>query len=542
MQRNHNHKMNTLHSHIHNRLTKILMAAALTAGILFHDIPAKAFWPADADTSYNAYNSAFYVANGGNSYYKMDTGSGTGPGWWTLAEEIEMAEDAYNRTLSAANKTTVSNLCNGFMNQHGTLWTGNSFNDDITWAVIAFARAYQITGNTTFRDRAKANFDAMYSRAWDTTLGGGLWWTTDKGSKNACVNAPASIASYLLYQIYGDSTYLTKSQNIYNWERGALFNTGTGQVYDNISSNGVVTTWVFTYNQGTFIGAANYLSQTNDATLAANCTKNTLCTGGILPDSTENSDGGGFNGIFLRWMAKFMNDRSLQSTYLPWLQLNANAAWNVRRTSDNLSWCNWRTITPSGTRYSFGCVNTPIALQVVPADGEGVMLCESTNFAGTPSPLLLPGTYTMAQLQALGVANDTISSVRVPSGWQVVLYQNDNFTGTSWTNTADTASLVAAANNQMTSCKVEIIKTIFYQDLGYQGSRGQALSKGNYTLSQLQALGVSNDWATSLRVPAGWTVIMYQNDNFGGTSWTFTADTSYVGGAANDQMSSCKIQ
>ena len=66
--------------------------------------------------------------------------------------------------------------------------------------------------------------------------------------------------------------------------------------------------------------------------------------------------------------------------------------------------------------------------------------------------------------------------------------------------------------------------------------------KGNYTLAQLQAKGVPNDWVSSLKVPSGWTVIMYQNDNFSGTTWTFTSDTSWVGSAANDQMSSCKIQ
>ena len=37
-------------------------------------------------------------------------------------------------------------------------------------------------------------------------------------------------------------------------------------------------------------------------------------------------------------------------------------------------------------------------------------------------------------------------------------------------------------------------------------------------------------------------VVGYAGDNFTGTSWTFTGDTSYVGAAANDQMSSCKIQ
>lgn len=521
---------------------KALITGLVSATILTLATPTQAFWASDADTIFNAYNNAFYVANGGNAYYKLDTGTGTGPGWWSLAEEIEMTEDAYNRNLSTGTKDMVSALCNGFVAQYGTLWTGNSYNDDITWAVIAFARAYQITGNTTYRDRAKANFDAMYSRAWDSTLGGGLWWNTSKGSKNACVNGPASIAAYLLYQIYGDSAYLTKAQNLYNWEKSKLFNASTGQVYDNISSGGTVTTWVFTYNQGTFIGAANYLGQTNDATLAANCTKNTLCTGGILPDAGENGDGGGFNGIFLRWMAKFMKDRNLQSTYQPWLQLNANAAWNVRRTSDNLSWCNWRSMTDTATRYSFGCVNSSIALQVVPGDGEGVMFCENLNFEGIPTPLIGTGSYTTAQLQALGVPSKWASSLRVPTGWQVTMYQNDNFSGTSWTFSADTGWVGDAANDQMASCKIQATGVIFYQDVSYLGSRSQTLSKGTYTMAQLAAKGVPNDWASSLRVPPGWTVIMYDNDNATGTSWTFTGDTGWVGSAPNDKMTSCVIQ
>lgn len=518
------------------------MMKKLAFGILSFSFASSAFafWPADATTIFNSYNNAFYVG-GSNAYYKNDTTGGRS-GFWSQAEEIEMVLDSYARTGSTGTRDIASALCNGFLAQNGTDWTWNIFNDDIAWAVIAFSRTYQITGNTTYRDRAKANFDAMYARAWDSNLGGGLWWTTDRGSKNACVNGPGSICAYLLYQIYGDSSYLTKAQNIYNWERNTLFNSSTGQVYDNISSGGTVTTWVFTYNQGTFIGAANYLGNTADATLAANCTKNTLCTSGILPDSGENGDGGGFNGIFVRWMVKFMNDRGLQSAYLPWLQQNANAAWNVRRTSDNLAWCNWRTPTPTGTRYSFGCVNSVIALQAIPADGEGILFCQDSDFGGAPSQLIGTGSYTLSQLQARGVPDNWVSSLRVPSGWQVTMYQNDNFTGTSWVFTADSNFVGAAANDQMTSCKVQTTGVIFYQDANYGGSRGQTLAKGNYTLSQLTAKGVSNDWASSLRVPPGWTVTMYQNDNFTGTSWTFNADSGYVGAAANDQMTSCKIQ
>jgi hypothetical protein len=46
---------------------------------------------------------------------------------------------------------------------------------------------------------------------------------------------------------------------------------------------------------------------------------------------------------------------------------------------------------------------------------------------------------------------------------------------------------------------------------------------------------------SSLRVPAGWTVQAYEHGNFGGAVCTFTADTSFVGTACNDKMSSFRI-
>ncbi|PAD74106.1 MULTISPECIES: carbohydrate-binding protein [Paenibacillus] len=80
----------------------------------------------------------------------------------------------------------------------------------------------------------------------------------------------------------------------------------------------------------------------------------------------------------------------------------------------------------------------------------------------------------------------------------------------------------------------------FYADINYGGT-AVTLGVGNYTLSQLNAHGIPNDWMSSLRVPSGWTVEVYENDHFGGTKWTFTSDTSWVGNAANDKMSSVKI-
>jgi hypothetical protein len=86
---------------------------------------------------------------------------------------------------------------------------------------------------------------------------------------------------------------------------------------------------------------------------------------------------------------------------------------------------------------------------------------------------------------------------------------------------------------------------IFYQDVNYGGAASQTLAVGNYTMAQLAAKSVPNDWASSVRVPAGRTVIMYSGDNFTGTSWTRTTDTpnfTTLSPNANDQMSSCRVQ
>ncbi|SEW45266.1 GDSL-type esterase/lipase family protein [Chitinophaga arvensicola] len=85
----------------------------------------------------------------------------------------------------------------------------------------------------------------------------------------------------------------------------------------------------------------------------------------------------------------------------------------------------------------------------------------------------------------------------------------------------------------------------FYQDVNYGGAASQPIPVGNYTLSQMAAKGIPNDWASSVKVPAGRTLIMYADDNFSGTSWTRTSDTpnfTTLSPNANDQVSSIKVQ
>jgi len=329
------------------------------------EMPASAFTANDANTMFNAYSNAFYTVDGANAWFKADQTGGTAD-FWEQAEEIECVIDACERRSNANYQAMTACLLNGFEQQHGTNWTSNHYNDDCMWACIAFARGYLVTGKPGYRDIARWNFDKVYDRAWDTRLGGGLYWTTDNHSKNACVNGPGGIAACLLFRIYGDAAYRIKAGNIFNWERKVLFNPDTGAVYDRVGLNGRIHSWSSTYNQGTFIGLANFLGRTNDATLAANYTRDHLTDSGILLDYGIAGNNSGFNSIFLRWLARFMRDRWLQSMYQTWLLDNANAAWNSRRTTDGLSWCQWRRQTPLETNlHSWDCISSLEALQVV---------------------------------------------------------------------------------------------------------------------------------------------------------------------------------
>ncbi len=279
---------------------------------------------------------------------------------------MEMVLDAYQRTTNSQQLGMFTNLFHGFIAEHGTTWQHNPFNDDIMWAVIALTRAHLLSGNSEFLAVAQTNFDLCFARAASTNLGGGLWWKVDVRSKNACVNGPGSIAAFLLGKSTGKSKYFQIATNVFLWERTNLFNAETGQVSDNIHENGRVGRFSLTYNQGTFVGAANLLGYTNEARLAALFTMNRLCRDGYFPAGGERGDGGGFNGIGARWIAQFVKDRGEQAAFEPWLQKNAEAAWQSRRSSDNLSWCRWPQPTPEDGRFSWGCSSAVVFLQVVP--------------------------------------------------------------------------------------------------------------------------------------------------------------------------------
>src|SRR5882724_9907310 len=362
----------------------------LCLSVLLFGLKASAYYSNDVATITSGYSNAFYFVSGTNGYFRDRQGSGNATYFWQMANEIDSVIDAYEWTSNTVYLGMITNLLNGFIRNNGADWSYNGYNDDDLWAVMAFARGGVVTGKTNYCAIAKSNFDMVYARGWDTNLGGGLYWLYPKNSsKNACVNGPGAIAASLLWQIYGDTNYWAKATNIYYWERLVLYNSGTGRIYDNINTNGAVDQTPTTYNQGTFIGAADFLGQTNDALLAANYTMNSMGSGGYLPRYGIAGNNSIFNSIFIRWLGKFMRNHNIQAPYQIWLQGQANAAWNGRRLSDNLSWCQWPQMTPTGTNfYSYDCISSFEAMLAVPptqAASPTTVTLNATDISGSSS-------------------------------------------------------------------------------------------------------------------------------------------------------------
>jgi beta-glucanase (GH16 family) len=80
---------------------------------------------------------------------------------------------------------------------------------------------------------------------------------------------------------------------------------------------------------------------------------------------------------------------------------------------------------------------------------------------------LMEGSYTMSQLDDLGMPNDKISSHKSNAGYTITLFQNDNFSGTSWgPSESDVASYDGTWNDKVTSI---IVKKAVASAPGYSG-------------------------------------------------------------------------
>lgn len=306
-------------------------------------------------------------------YTSFEMGSVKGH-FWDNAEMIEIVLDALEVTEDLKYKTMFETMYRNFIEKNGTDWQYNKYNDDIAWAVLFSVRGYLLTGNSAYLEKAKDQFDKMYSRAFTNSYGGGLLWYHTKTTKNSCINGPAMVACCYLGRATGDSTYYDKAIALYTWSKVYLLDAATGKVNDNVdldpkTNQLKVSTWSSTYNQGTYLGAAVMLYKyTREASYLSEAQKIALFIRDNMYKSTvmNNEDNGndlpGFKGIFARYARMYtveLNKKDL----VEWLQLNAKVAYN-NRNSRNLIHTKWATKTSeTGPQSAFGC-STAVSLLI----------------------------------------------------------------------------------------------------------------------------------------------------------------------------------
>jgi predicted alpha-1,6-mannanase (GH76 family) len=241
------------------------------------------------------------------------------------------------------------------------------------WIALALLRTYKATNEAKYKDAALELWGYI-REGWNDHAGGGIAWERDNHlwSKNACSNGPACILAARLYRETGDEIYKDWALKIYDWEKATLFNSATGAVYDNIDgrSGQKNTAWIFTYNQGTFVGAAVELHNItgdkkylDDAVLAASYTMTMLVNGAILKDE-GNGDGGLFKGIFVRYFTELIRQEGLDSAtkkrYIQFLTNNAETLWTKGTNKEHMlfgtSWSNKPGATAGLTEHTSGCM------------------------------------------------------------------------------------------------------------------------------------------------------------------------------------------
>jgi hypothetical protein len=367
----------------------------LTAMLLALAAPACAQWTsADTQRAWADYNRAFLITRAdGTEGFAMQQQNAATTGFWEDIEQIEMADDAYDWHVRSfpdgdhsAYAREVDALCEGFTrnNKFANLpsndWSRNRFNDDLNWAVMAFAHAYVITKNPEWLAIAQTCFRIVWGRARNSNGGLNQTQPTTNGdawhaNEDSPVNYNFVIAGYLLFKITGDSSYRKDADLIYKWALtdGHLYDAGTGKVRDSVTGPRD-----FSYNYGIAIGAAlvegdtaavrkilQWLMKSSnnpDLPYAALWKKFN-----ILPDYHQGGkNNAGYNGIALRWIGMAARSGALTPAEVAWAQANVSLAFNLRNAS-GLMWNKWNTPTPPDGLYSWDCSSAMVGMLDIPA-------------------------------------------------------------------------------------------------------------------------------------------------------------------------------
>lgn len=186
-----------------------------------------------------------------------------------------------------------------------------------------------------------------------------------------------------------------------------------------------------------------------------------------------------------------------------------------------------------------------------PAGGgyeDYVMMFADCNYEGN-GLMLQPGYYRGDQL---GLMRYNIASIQVPQGLQVKAYiNNDNLSGQSYTISDNISCMNNNLRNRIGSLVIERTgwennnnnnntgAVVIFEHEDYKG-RSATLQPGNY--STMYQAGFVDNALSSLIVPDGYKVILYEHENFSGDSYTiYRTKSKFYFSGWSDRASSIRV-
>ncbi|MDP9081415.1 MAG: glycoside hydrolase family 76 protein [Bacteroidota bacterium] len=147
-------------------------------------------------------------------------------------------------------------------NTDGSGAGGDQYVDDNALTGVTYLDAYNVTTGTTqtnYLNSAKAIANwLMNSGQWDTTYGGGFWWHTGTHDLKPTQTNGLTMQLFLrLYQITGQSFYLSWANSVRTWLEGNMYDSTSGLYIWKIDGTGSGTkhTEKFTYDNAIMLEA-----------------------------------------------------------------------------------------------------------------------------------------------------------------------------------------------------------------------------------------------------------------------------------------------
>jgi hypothetical protein len=142
---------------------------------------------------------------------------------------------------------------------------GPKYYDDNDWVGIELARIYEQSHNPGalgYAEGIMAFEMAGFSTDPSLACPGGIPFSngSENTDRNTVTTAPAAELAVQLYRITGNLQYLQFAEQAYNWVRTCLLQPNSLYA-DHIRQHGVVDPTLWSYNQGTMIGAGALLYQ-----------------------------------------------------------------------------------------------------------------------------------------------------------------------------------------------------------------------------------------------------------------------------------------